>query len=53
VLGVGVGVATQKLLFAKVNKYEAQGYELVENNAISVGSTGSLGNYVMLRRPKH
>lgn len=40
------------LLFTKVNEYEAQGYELVENNALTVGSNGYLINYVMLRRPK-
>jgi hypothetical protein len=39
-------------LFAKVNEYEAQGYELVENNTLAIGSTGDLINYVMLRRPK-
>jgi hypothetical protein len=39
-------------LFAKVNEYEAQGYELVENNALGIGTTSDLVNYVMLRRPK-
>jgi hypothetical protein len=40
------------LLFAKVNEYEAQGYELVENTALSSGASGALLNYVMLRRLK-
>ena len=40
------------LLFAKANEYEAQGYELVNNTALSAGSNGALFNYVMLRRPR-
>jgi hypothetical protein len=40
------------LLFTKVNEYEAQGYELVENTALALGSENNLVNYVMLRRPK-
>ncbi|MGI4835068.1 MAG: hypothetical protein ACRYFK_16570 [Janthinobacterium lividum] len=40
------------LLFSKVNEYEAQGYELFENNALAVGSGGLYSNYVLLRRPK-
>lgn len=40
------------LLFAKVNEFEAQGYELVENTALSSGGSGVLLNYVMLRRLK-
>lgn len=39
-------------LLAKVNEYEAQGYELVENTAMSRGDSGLLVNYVLLRRPK-
>lgn len=38
------------VLFAKVNEYEAQGYELVENTALA--SPVGLANYVMLRRLK-
>jgi hypothetical protein len=39
-------------LLTKVNEYEAQGYELVENTAMSRGDSGLLVNYVLLRRPK-
>ncbi|MGI4870674.1 MAG: hypothetical protein ACRYFX_05780 [Janthinobacterium lividum] len=39
-------------LFAKVNEYEGQGYELVENTGLSLGPSGALVSYVMLRRPK-
>jgi hypothetical protein len=39
-------------LLAKVNEYEAQGYELVENMALSRGDSGALNNYVLMRRPK-
>ena len=39
-------------LFAKVNEYEAQGYELVSNTTSGYGAGNALSNYVMLRRAK-
>ena len=39
-------------LFAKVNEYEAQGYELVENTGLTFGPGGAFASYVMLRRPR-
>jgi hypothetical protein len=39
-------------LFEKVNEFEAQGYELMQNTVHSPEVQASIRNYVLMRRPK-
>jgi hypothetical protein len=39
-------------LFAKVNEFEAQGYEVLQNSVYTAGDGTYPRNYVLMRKPK-
>jgi hypothetical protein len=39
-------------LFRKMNEFEAQGYELVENTVYTLGEGAIPRNYILMRRPR-